>query len=86
VSVRTACKWLARWRAGGARAPHDRSSAPAGCRPLRAWAYARPYVSSLERSQAIDPWLHHYNHHRPHAGIHGTTPTARLNNLLGNDS
>jgi hypothetical protein len=53
---------------------------------LRAWAYARPYVSSSERSQAITPWLHHYNHHRPHAGIHGATPTARLNNLLGNDS
>jgi transposase InsO family protein len=53
---------------------------------LREWAYAKPYVSSLERSQAIDPWLHHYNHHRPHAGIHGATPAARLNNLLGNDN
>jgi transposase InsO family protein len=53
---------------------------------LREWAYAKPYVSSLERSQAIDPWLHHYNHHRPHAGIHAATPIARLNNLLGNDS
>ena len=29
VSVRTAYKWLARWRAGGERALHDRSSAPA---------------------------------------------------------
>ena len=53
---------------------------------LREWAYASPYASSTERSQAIDPWLHHYNHHRPHAGINVLTPAARLNNLLGNDS
>jgi transposase InsO family protein len=53
---------------------------------LREWAYARPYASSSERTHAIDPWLHHYNHHRPHAGINALTPAARLNNLLGNDS
>jgi transposase InsO family protein len=53
---------------------------------LREWAYAKPYASSSERSHAIDPWLHHYNHHRPHAGIHASTPIARLNNLLGNDN
>ena len=53
---------------------------------LREWAYARPYASSSERCHAIDPWLHHYNHHRPHAGINAATPAARLNNLLGNDS
>jgi hypothetical protein len=53
---------------------------------LREWPYARPYVSSRERCQAIDPWLHHHNHHRPHAGIQASTPIARLNNLLGNDS
>jgi transposase InsO family protein len=53
---------------------------------LREWAYARAYRTSSERSQAIDPWLHHDNHHRPHAGINALTPAARLNNLLGNDS
>jgi transposase InsO family protein len=53
---------------------------------LREWAYATPYASSRARSHAIDPWLHHYNHHRPHAGIHGATPAQRLNNLLGNDN
>jgi transposase InsO family protein len=53
---------------------------------LREWAYARPFASSGERSQAIVPWLHYYNHHRPHAGIYAVTPAARLNNLLGNDS
>jgi transposase InsO family protein len=53
---------------------------------LREWAYARPYASSSERSQAIDPWLHHYNHHRRHSGINAATPATRLNNLLGNDT
>jgi transposase InsO family protein len=53
---------------------------------LREWAYARPYASSTERCQAIVPWLHHYNHHRPHAGINGATPAASLNNLLANDT
>ena len=53
---------------------------------LREWAYARPYASSSQRTQAIAPWLHHYNHHRPHAGINAATPAERLNNLLGNDS
>jgi transposase InsO family protein len=53
---------------------------------LREWAYARPFASSGERSQAIVPWLHYYNHHRPHAGIYAVTPAARLNNLLGNDT
>jgi len=53
---------------------------------LREWAYARPYASSTERSYAIDLWLHHYNHHRPHAGINALTPAARLNNLLGNNT
>jgi hypothetical protein len=46
-----------------------------------------------QRSQLVDlgraigqDLLHHYNHHRPHAGINADTPVARLNNLLGNDS
>jgi transposase InsO family protein len=53
---------------------------------LREWAYARPYSSSAERTQAIGPWTDAYNLHRPHAGIGGLTPWARVNNLLGNDS
>ncbi|SFI63501.1 Integrase core domain-containing protein, partial [Microbacterium saccharophilum] len=31
-------------------------------------------------------WLHHYNHHRPHTGIGGKTPSARVHNLTGNYS
>jgi transposase InsO family protein len=53
---------------------------------LREWAYARPYSSSAERTQAIGPWTDAYNLARPHAGIGGLTPWQRMNNLLGNDS
>ncbi|THD58326.1 MAG: IS481 family transposase, partial [Phenylobacterium sp.] len=35
---------------------------------------------------AIGPWTDAYNLTRPHAGIAGLTPSARVNNLLGNDS
>ncbi|MDO9248154.1 MAG: IS481 family transposase [Phenylobacterium sp.] len=53
---------------------------------LREWAYARPYRSSAERAQAIEPWTRTYNLHRPHSGIAGLTPWQRVNNLLGNDT
>lgn len=53
---------------------------------LREWAYAHPYRSSAERSQAIGPWTDAYNLARPHAGIGGLTPWQRVNNLLGNDT
>jgi transposase InsO family protein len=53
---------------------------------LREWLYARTYTSSSHRSADMPTWLHHYNHHRPHAGILAATPAARLNNLLGNDT
>jgi len=53
---------------------------------LREWAYARAYQSSAERTGAMPAWIDGYNLSRPHAGIKGLTPWARLNNLLGNDS
>jgi transposase InsO family protein len=53
---------------------------------LREWLYAKPYASSAARASDRPAWLHWYNHHRPHAGINATTPAARLNNLLGNNS
>jgi transposase InsO family protein len=53
---------------------------------LREWAYARAYASSDQRTSAIGPWIDDYNLKRPHAGIGGLTPWARVNNLLGNDS
>jgi len=53
---------------------------------LREWAYARPYVSSDQRTAAIGPWTDSYNTTRPHSGIKGLTPWQRVNNLLGNDN
>jgi transposase InsO family protein len=50
---------------------------------LAGWAYGAIYATNHERTAALDGWLYHYNHHRPHAGIGRQTPTTRLNNLLG---
>jgi transposase InsO family protein len=52
---------------------------------LREWAYARPYLSSAQRTAAVGPWTDAYNLTRPHAGIGDLSPWQRLNNLLGND-
>jgi len=53
---------------------------------LREWAYARSYQHSAEREQLLDPWLHDYNFHRPHASLNLNTPASRSalnrNNLL----
>lgn len=48
------------------------------------WAYARPYASEAERDTAYADWLHHYNHHRPHSGLRGSTPAERVHNVTGN--
>ena len=53
------------------------------------WAYGAIYRSSTERTAALDGWLWHYNHARPHGALSHKTPTARLrelNNLLGSYS
>lgn len=50
---------------------------------LAGWAYGAIYRSSTERTAALDGWLHHYNHHRPHQAIGRQTPITKLNNLLG---
>jgi transposase InsO family protein len=48
------------------------------------WAYATTYLSDAARSATYEAWLHHYNHHRPHTGIGGLVPAARVHNLPGN--
>ncbi|HEY0919856.1 IS481 family transposase [Devosia sp.] len=53
---------------------------------LREWAYARPYLSSAQRTQAVGPWTDAYNLARPHSAIGGISPWQRVNNLLGNDN
>jgi transposase InsO family protein len=50
---------------------------------LEGWAYNNIYGSSQERTAALDGWLWHYNHHRPHQAIGRQPPITRLNNLLG---
>ncbi|WP_114950148.1 IS481 family transposase [Trueperella pyogenes] len=50
------------------------------------WAYAETYESDAARVATYDAWLHHYNHHRPHTGIGGLTPSERVHNLTGNYS
>jgi transposase InsO family protein len=58
---------------------------------LSGWAYAAIYRNSAERQAALDGWLWHYNHERPHRALNRQTPAARLtelnrNNLLGSYS
>jgi transposase InsO family protein len=48
------------------------------------WAYATSYSTDEARAAEYPAWLHHYNHHRPHTGIGGTTPASRVHNLTGN--
>jgi transposase InsO family protein len=48
------------------------------------WAYAKHYPSDEARAADYPSWLHFYNHHRPHTGIGGLVPAARVHNLTGN--
>ena len=48
---------------------------------LAGWAYGAIYGSSHERAAALDGWLWHYNHHRPHSSLSHQPPIARLNEL-----
>jgi len=45
---------------------------------LREWAYGWTYQNSSQRTRALASWQHHYNWHRPHAGIGGGIPMSRL--------
>jgi transposase InsO family protein len=45
------------------------------------WAYGPIYGSSRERTAALDGWLWHYNHHRPHGALSHQSPIARLTQL-----
>jgi transposase InsO family protein len=47
------------------------------------WAYVRTYRSNTAREQALDRWLHTYNHHRSHTALRGDPPMSRVNNLPG---
>jgi transposase InsO family protein len=51
---------------------------------LREWAYARAYPTSQHRKQALDPWLHNYNWHRPHRSLQSQPPISRLQHPMNN--
>lgn len=57
---------------------------------LREWAYARRYENSAQRLAALQPWIHQYNWHRPHASLNHMPPISRAglhdNNLLRHHS
>lgn len=41
------------------------------------WAYAQPWHTNDDRTQALAPWLEHYNTERHHAAV-GAAPITRL--------
>lgn len=41
------------------------------------WAYRQVFTSNQARTDALAPWLHHYNTERIHTGI-GATPISRV--------
>lgn len=45
---------------------------------LREWAYRRPYHSSARRTAALGPYLHFYNHQRPHTSLGRRSPWMRF--------
>jgi transposase InsO family protein len=45
---------------------------------LKEWAYKNAYESSDEREAYLLPWLHDYNHRRPHASLNHKPPISRL--------
>lgn len=49
---------------------------------LTEWAYAQAYHHSRWRTAALARYLSFYNTARPHGGIHGQTPVARLLTFL----
>ncbi len=50
------------------------------------WAYAETFRSDAARAATYDDWLHHYNHHRPHTALDGSSPAQRVHNLTGKNS
>jgi len=47
------------------------------------WAYSRLYGSESARRNALQAWIHHYNHHRLHTAIGKVPPITRLTNVHG---
>ncbi|MFD0236881.1 integrase core domain-containing protein, partial [Streptomyces decoyicus] len=50
---------------------------------LDEWAYIRTYTSNDQRTEALQDFLHTYNHHRSHTALAGQPPITRVNNVPG---
>ena len=48
---------------------------------LRECLHLYPLASEDERQRAVDAFVRHHNHDRPHVGIKGITPLSRLASL-----
>ena len=58
-------------------APQTNGKAERSFRPrLREWAYATAFEHSEQRRQALLPWLHRDNWHRPHASLTKKPPCS----------
>ena len=42
------------------------------------WAYRQPFTSNTARTDALAPWLEHYNHERNHSALDGHPPISRV--------
>src|SRR5262249_21620030 len=42
------------------------------------WAFRQPFSTNDERSNALAPWLEHYNARRRHSSLGGLPPVSRL--------
>ena len=45
---------------------------------LREWAYKRPYSTSGQRTDRLNPYLDRYNRRRPHAALNNRSPLQSL--------
>jgi transposase InsO family protein len=44
---------------------------------LREWAYAKHWDDSQQRDAHLQPWIHYYNHQRPHGSLNYKPPISR---------
>jgi transposase InsO family protein len=42
------------------------------------WAYRHVFTSNQQRTEALPPWLDHYNHQRRHTALGGRPPISRV--------
>jgi transposase InsO family protein len=42
------------------------------------WAYRQEFLNNDQRSEALAPWLEHYNHRRRHTALGGKPPISRV--------